>query len=226
MTDPGARHLARKSPSTLHLQIGQETIYLLLTCSLFAVLVMLAFIVDVLPASDRQTDLQDEPPPIIMLEEANGYSFPSGSALLSGAFEEKLRNEISVRVEQLAQAYGADIIEIVGHTDEVALGRADNSASNLDQDLLGYFSGSSRTVLVAQDNVGLGMARAVVVARVLKRAGLDKKFEIIPMSAGQLVLPGDHIADGTSSWSDAGRRRIEIRVRKRPSSEASELSPQ
>jgi len=222
-TAPGASLLTRKASSTLHLQIGQETIYLLLTVSLFAALIMLAFIVDTIPASDRKPDA---PPPIIMLEETKGYSFASGSAILSEPFEEKLRNDIAIRVEQLAQAYGADIIEIVGHTDEVTLRRADNSASNLDKDLLDYMSGSSQRDLIAQDNVGLGMARAVAVARILKRAGLDNKFEIIPMSAGQLVLPGDYISDGTETRSDAGRRRIEIRVRKRPPPQASEPSSQ
>ena len=77
--------------------MGQEVIYLLLTSSLFATIILLAFINSVSP-------------PIIRLDEADGYSFPSGSAVLSEAFATRLRDDVAERVRQYAQTFGADII--------------------------------------------------------------------------------------------------------------------
>ncbi|MEE9381439.1 MAG: hypothetical protein V3V03_08535 [Hyphomonadaceae bacterium] len=204
--------MARKTTSTLHLQVGQETIYLLLTGSLLAILLMLAYIVANTP---RWVERANEPPPIIRLEEANGYSFQSGSALITDSFKLRLETDVVERVRNYGRDYGADIIEIVGHTDETSMRQAHAGTSNLDDVLLGWLRDETETEPVAFDNVGLGMARAVAVAKALEDAGLGDEYEIIPLSAGQLVLPGDRVSRETDTNADAARRRIEIRVRRR-----------
>ncbi|APO72198.1 hypothetical protein IE4872_PD01677 (plasmid) [Rhizobium gallicum] len=74
--------------------------------------------------------------------------------------------------------------------------------------------------MLPADNAGLGLARALAVAIELKA---DKKLEgatILPMSAAQLVLPGDTLTRGQAGNVES-RRRIEIRIRRRNAS----LSP-
>ena len=65
------------------------------------------------------------------------------------------------------------------------------------------------------DNAGLGFARAVAVLRVLRTIPELKEYEILPYSAGQLILPNETLTSGLGIKDDAERRRIEIRVRRR-----------
>ena len=150
-------------------------------------------------------------PPIIPLDEAAGYSFPTGSAELSESFAGKLKSEIRQKILEHLRDYKADVVEVVGHTDERPL----NGASNLDNSLIGVFSGQvSAARLSAADNVGLGMARAAAVAQVLQSCIELEYIKVIPYSGGQVVERGDRLATGQNSGDRSERRRIEIRVRR------------
>ncbi|MDP9630316.1 UNVERIFIED_ORG: flagellar motor protein MotB [Ensifer adhaerens] len=157
-------------------------------------------------------------PPIINLSEAGGYFFRSGSAELTSEFEDKLKGSISDQIARNLEQYQVEIIEVIGHTDEQPISR---TVSNLDQSYIDVLGGRKPVAAVLPaDNAGLGLARAIAVANVLKA---DKKLEgatILPMSAAQLVLPGDTLTKGQAGNVES-RRRIEIRIRRRNAS----LSP-
>jgi flagellar motor protein MotB len=195
--------LAKANRSTLHLQMGQETIYLLLTMAVFVALILAAYI--------AKQPKPYEDPPIITLSEAQGFFFSTGSAELSNKFRQQLSGPISQRVRSIADKYDAHTVEVIGHTDEVPLGGA---KSDLDLTLIPWFLGKRTREPVASDNIGLGMARAVAVARALRDSGLSKGFIVIPLSAGAAVRTDDTITDGASPQADEKRRRIEIRVRR------------
>ena len=71
------------------------------------------------------------------------------------------------------------------------------------------------TLPSAVDNAGLGLARASAVIRVLRSIPELSNYEILPYSAGQLILPNETLTNGQSILEDDQRRRIEIRVRRR-----------
>lgn len=167
---------------------------------------------------NEQKQAQSKPhewPPIINLSEAGGYFFQSGSAALAGPFEEKLRGSISDQIAQSLKQYQVDIIEVIGHTDEQPISRA---TSNLDQSFIDVLAGKKPiSGVLPADNAGLGLARAIAVANVLKADGKLKGATILPMSAAQLVLPGDTLTTGQAGNVES-RRRIEIRIRRRNAS--------
>ncbi len=167
---------------------------------------------------NEQKQAQSKPhewPPIINLSEAGGYFFQSGSAELAGPFEEKLRGSISDQIAQSLEQYQVDIIEVIGHTDEQPISRV---ISNLDQSFIDVLAGKKPiSGVLPADNAGLGLARAIAVANVLKADGKLKGATILPMSAAQLVLPGDTLTTGQAGNVES-RRRIEIRVRRRNAS--------
>jgi flagellar motor protein MotB len=152
-------------------------------------------------------------PPIITLSGATtDYSFRKLSAELSDPFQQKLGMEIVPRLLEIITNYGVNVIEVIGHTDlqEIAQGRS----SNLDLLLRRMLTeGTAITELTPADNAGLGLARALSVARFLSADRRLSKVSVIPLSAGQLVDD-----DRMTNWSRAGDvpalRRIEIRVRR------------
>jgi flagellar motor protein MotB len=161
--------------------------------------------------AQSQTDGEHNWPPIIPLDEAAGYSFPTGSAELSESFAEKLKSEIRQKILDHLRDYKANVVEVVGHTDE----RPINGASNLDNVLIGVFSGEVPAArLSAADNVGLGMARAAAVSQVLQSCIELEGIKVIPYSGGQVIERGDQLATGQNSGDRSERRRIEIRVRR------------
>jgi flagellar motor protein MotB len=197
---------APRSRSTLHLQLGQEIIYLIMAIAVAAALYLAAQ-----RAADRRNEID---PPIILMREADGYYFPSGSALLSSQFKQKLRTEVIPRLEATGRAYHATVIEVIGHTDEVPLRLDRRHEANLDRSLLPFLENGTGEPLAA-DNVGLGMARAIAVAHVLRQSNLAQHFQIIPMSAGAFQRPDDTASlSGGTARADQERRRIEIRVRR------------
>ncbi|PAX06875.1 OmpA family protein [Sphingomonas lenta] len=193
----------------MYLQIGQETIYLLLTGGLFASLMLTLYVASLRGPTEQ--------PPIVTLSEADGYTFPTGSAEIGPAFARALRTAAAPRLRELSDRYEAPIIEVIGHTDEMPL--SGRMRGDLDAALIPWLSGARTREPVSSDNVGLGMARAVAVARALREAGLDDRYTIIPLSAGPLVKPGDVVTDGASAADERRRRRIELRLR-RPAAEA------
>jgi len=151
-------------------------------------------------------------PPIINLSEADGNYFRSGSAELEASFEAKLRGAVSDQIADALQRYQVDVIEVVGHTDEQPISRR---GSNLDQTVMEVLDGKrSIAGVVPADNAGLGLARAVSVANALKSDGKLKGATILPLSAAQLILPGDVVTTGQAGAEET-RRRIEIRIRRR-----------
>lgn len=171
---------------------------------------------DLLEMEQKQADAKPHQwPPIINLSEAGGYFFRSGSAELTPAFEEKLTGSIADQIAQNLEQYAVDIIEVIGHTDEQPISR---TVSNLDQSYIDVLKGEKPIAAVLPaDSAGLGLARAIAVANVLKG---DEKLvgaTILPMSAAQLVLPGDTLTKGQAGNVES-RRRIEIRIRRRNTS--------
>lgn len=108
--------------------------------------------------------------------------------------------------------YGADIVEVIGHTDEQPISRTN---SNLDKNAIAVLSATkSVTALEPADNAGLGLARAISVANVLRDNHELSGITVLPLSAAQLILPGDRLTSGQAGNVET-RRRIEIRIRRR-----------
>jgi outer membrane protein OmpA-like peptidoglycan-associated protein len=277
--------IARNSASTLHLQMGQEVMYLLLVTSLvanfiLATLALRASKADGVLNSTRnyteitrenrqlrasQAQLQDQvtnlkfrldsetserkkaeirasladarivqadarlkeaqagktrpaapqdQPPIINLREAEGFKFESGSSDISPEFLEKLRSNIVPRLAQLSERYGAQIVEVIGHTDGTSIRDTSRVKANLDDSLSHLLESANTTSFLPYDNAGLGISRAVSVARALRATGLSSNLDIQPLSAAYLISPKDRAEPAERRVSDAERRRIEIRLRR------------
>ena len=161
----------------------------------------------------KTKDKLSKGPPIINLPEADDYSFETGRAILSFEFSNKLRTEIKDKIIKNLIEYEADIIEVIGHTDEQAMRKT--RKSNLDQNTVKFIKGETDTPLKARDNAGLGLARAASVVKELKKLPELAKYTILPYSAGQLILPNENLSTGDSFRAEDERRRIEIRVRRR-----------
>lgn len=150
-------------------------------------------------------------PPIIRLREADGYVFPSATNRISAEFARRLRSEVVPLIERYAEDYDADVVEVIGHTDERPIG----GRSNLDDALRDYLNGDYRPLRPA-DNVGLAFARAAAVARRIAPLLEERGYLVLALSAGQTLLPGDGgIADGSDPGDNPARRTIEIRLRRR-----------
>ena len=150
-------------------------------------------------------------PPIIRLREADGYVFPSATNRISSEFAQRLRAEVVPLIERYAEEYDADVVEVIGHTDERPIG----GRSNLDEALGEYLTGDYRPLRPA-DNVGLAFARAAAVARRLAPLLEERGYLVLALSAGQTLLPGDGgLADGSDPGDNPARRTIEIRLRRR-----------
>ena len=161
-----------------------------------------------------QRPMPQDQPPIIPLREADGFSFDPGSAAISDSFLTKLKTEIVPRLTALSDRYSAQVVEVIGHTDGTSLRDTTRLKANLD-DFLGQFLDLTVTTeLLPYDNVGLGISRAVSVARALRAAGLAAKLDIQPLSAAYLISPKDRTEPAARRVSDASRRRIDIRIRR------------
>jgi len=166
---------------------------------------------------EKQGNGRHDWPPIINLSEAEKYSFKVGSAELTSTFAQKLETEITNQLAELLREYDADIIEIIGHTDEQPLV---GLSSNLDNALFSVMAKVSDVRdLKPADNAGLGLARAISVKNFLNSQQKLRGVTILPYSAAQLILPGDKLSSGQQG-DVASRRRIEIRVRARQETES------
>jgi flagellar motor protein MotB len=163
-------------------------------------------------------------PPIIRMSEADGYFFKSGSAELSSGFQETLITRTPREILNYIRKYDVDIIEVVGHTDERPVGA--RQFSNLDRDLLPVLKNEAGVVSLAPaDNAGLGLARAVAVVSVLRQSPLLAGYKLIPLSGAQLVNTDETLAISGSPGDIQQRRRIEIRLRKSSSNDATGSVP-
>lgn len=163
------------------------------------------------PTTEPEGRGEHDWPPIIRLGEADGYSFPTARNHVSDEFRRRLRHEVLPQIEQLAERYAADVIEVVGHTDE----RPIAGRSNLDRALVPYLGGAARPLRPA-DNVGLAFTRAAAVARELAPLCEKHGYLVVALSAGQTLIPGDlGRATGKDDGDNPSRRTIEIRLRRR-----------
>lgn len=195
--------------SNLHLQMGQETIYLLLAVTMFTTIILAAYLFAL------RAEVKPRDPPIIVLPEAEGYYFAAGSAALNADFAARLREQVIPRLREIGASYDATVIEVIGHTDEVPVHGGGRLGSNLDTALVPLLAGQPTPPPVASDNIGLGMARAVAVAAALRASGLVDRFTIVPLSAGPFLKPDDSVMTGGEPTADEARRRIEVRLRRR-----------
>jgi outer membrane protein OmpA-like peptidoglycan-associated protein len=208
--------ITRIPASTLHLQMGQEVMYLLLVTSLIANFVLATLVLrseDKLPQNQPPIIKADDQPPIITLREADGFSFPPGSAEVSPEFLAKLPDVVR-KLATLSERYGAQIVEVIGHTDGTSIRDTLRAKANLDDALGQYLNPASPPALFPYDNVGLGISRAVSVARALRTIGVPAKLDIQPLSAAYLIAPNDRTDPAARRLGDASRRRIEIRIRR------------
>jgi outer membrane protein OmpA-like peptidoglycan-associated protein len=158
-------------------------------------------------------NLPQDQPPIITLREADGFSFPPGSADVSPEFLAKLPDVVR-KLAALSERYGAQIVEVIGHTDGTSIRDTLRVKANLDDALGQYLNPASTNALFPFDNVGLGISRAVSVARALRTSGLPANLDIQPLSAAYLIAPNDRTDPADRRLGDASRRRIEIRIRR------------
>jgi len=143
-------------------------------------------------------------------ERGAGVLFRSGSAELTTAFRSTLSTSISDQIAENLAAYDVDIIEVIGHADEQPMSR---EGSNLDKTIADVLADRKPvTAIIPADNAGLGLARAV--ANILRADEKLKNATVIPLSAAQLVLPGDKLTTGQAGDVES-RRRIKIRIRRR-----------
>jgi hypothetical protein len=166
-------------------------------------------------AAERATtpDKGHKWPPIISLSEAGGYYFAVGSAELSEEFKVALTDKVVPKILQISAEYpDVNVIEVIGHTDEQIIKQR---FSNLDETLIESLKTGNVASLVAADNAGLGMSRAVaVVTRLLQDSRLQTRFpRILPMSGAQLIQVDEKLSQG-GGGDVRDRRRIEIRLRK------------
>lgn len=150
-------------------------------------------------------------PPFFSLSEAGGYYFESGKATLRPDFERKLRSSVVPALRKNIEDYGVDVVEVIGHTDEVPM----VGTSNLDTTLIRASANQLPTeALRSTDNAGLAIARAVAVVKILRADRRLRDVSILPLSGAQMIVPVDRVANGNATKSDQLRRRIEIRLRR------------
>ena len=161
-------------------------------------------------------------PPIIRLGEADGYYFELGKASLTDKFRSRLTTSVIPKLVDTMEEYGVDVIEVVGHTDEVRV--KEGLISNLDEQLIRTIRENADVAdLIASDNAGLGMARAVAVALILRSDPRLKRYRIIPLSGAQLIDERERLSTGTGATNVRERRRIEIRIRRQSWQKEDEL---
>ena len=127
-------------------------------------------------------------------------------------FKTQLSDKIAQQILSTLSKYEADLIEVIGHTDLQPMSRA--RESNLDTTAKNFFESDGEVRLFAKDNVGLGYARALSVARHLLGTPELQGYTILPYSAAQLITPYGTITTANDDFESSQLRRIEIRVRR------------
>ena len=143
--------------------------------------------------------LGDHWPPIISLD-GNEFRFQTGSAEITDKFFDYLSLDAATQIVALLKKYDADVVEIVGHTDEQVIEPNAEKSSNLDKTAIGKINGATDEVLIPVDNAGLGLARAIEVARVLRLQPELAGVKIVPLSAGSDDAEGRNLlSDGVGT---------------------------
>jgi len=159
---------------------------------------------------------EHQQPPLIVLDEAEGYSFGLGSATLNQDFKGGLNDVVIDKIEKFAQKYNCDIVEVYGYTDGKPFGGASTAKNSFDQSLHNcLINGCDMNLIEASSNLELGMKRAVSVVNFLRPQLItkDSTIKIIrPYSAGGFLDERGKIAPITEVSNNKLRRRIEIRL--------------
>lgn len=151
-------------------------------------------------------------PTIVIISETDGQSFEAGKAELAPTFKANLDTKIIPYLENVSTSYGVDTIEIIGHTDNIRLAGRISNFDVISPSLMSDF-----TSVIPSSNVELGMLRALAVGKILETrrsvGGLKAIRFIRCYSAGSFIPSG---SEATAEDYDPERRRIEIRLFKRP----------
>lgn len=171
------------------------------------------------PATAKNEERKEQPP-IIILSEAEGYTFKTGSAEISKDFQNSLKNEIIPKLEKLTLEYNCDIIEIIGHTDSQIVKRKESHYTGLDLNLGWYIQNheTSDGNLKIYSNSDLGLLRAWSVCNFLENEKtatrhLSNIKHCYAYSAAQAILPSGKLSFDINV-DDPQRRRVEIRIRR------------
>jgi hypothetical protein len=159
---------------------------------------------------------EHQQPPLIVLNEAHGYTFSSSSATLNQRFKVNLHNSVVKKIEEFAKKYKCDIVEVYGYTDGKPFSKNVMGGSSFDTSLHRCLvEGCDIDNIQASSNLELGMKRAVSVVNFLKPR-LVKKHSIIkiirPYSGGGFIDEVGRVALLDEVSNNRLRRRIEIRL--------------
>ncbi len=161
---------------------------------------------------------EHQQPPLIVLDEAHGYSFSSSSAILSDNFLLQLDRSVIKKIRDFSQKYKCDIVEVYGYTDgkpfPINIAKSTQSFDNSLHRCL-VDKGCNIDNIEASSNLELGMKRAVSVVEFLKPKLLNNKSYIKtlrPYSGGAFIDAKGEIAKIEDRAGDKYRRRIEIRL--------------
>ena len=158
---------------------------------------------------------EHQQPPLIVLNEASGYSFNSSSASLNSKFKSLLISSIVKKINRFAQEHKCDIVEIYGYTDAEPFGGSIRE-KKFDEKLHNcLIKGCNIDKIEASSNLELGMKRAIAVVGFLKPKLITNTSYIKtvrPYSAGQFIDERGEIASMDNRADNKFRRRIEIRL--------------
>ncbi|SFV61426.1 hypothetical protein MNB_SV-12-1767 [hydrothermal vent metagenome] len=158
---------------------------------------------------------EHQQPPLIILNEAQGYSFHSSSATLNQKFKAQLIASVVKKINKFAKEHKCDIVEVYGYTDAEPF-LTNSRGSRFDAELHHCLTdGCDIDQIQASSNLELGMKRAVSVVSFLKPRLVGKNSTIKtvrPYSAGQFIDEQGGIASIDNRVENKLRRRIEIRL--------------
>jgi flagellar motor protein MotB len=161
---------------------------------------------------------EHQQPPLIILDEAHGYSFSSSSALLNNIFSKQLEKTVIKEIKNFSKKYKCDTVEIYGYTDGQPFSvNTARSTQSFDKSLHKCLveQGCDIDAIQTSSNLELGMKRAVSVVEFLKPRLLNKQSyikTIRPYSGGAFIDSKGEIAKIDDTKGDKYRRRIEIRL--------------
>lgn len=159
---------------------------------------------------------EHQQPPLIVLDEAHGYSFSSSSATMNQEFTQQLESSVLAKILHFSKLYKCDIVEVYGYTDGQPFSKNSSSLQSFDKSLHQCLvQGCEMQNIQASSNLELGMKRAVSVVEFLKPKLLTNHsiIKIIrPYSGGEFIDEQGAISQLHDNQENGLRRRIEIRL--------------
>ncbi|CAA6821273.1 MAG: Unknown protein [uncultured Sulfurovum sp.] len=195
---------------------GQKQSSATMQSEIFIVLMIVMVLLFIITSFYISKLKEHQQPPLIVLDEAHGYSFGLGSATLNENFQVSLNSSVISKIEQFAKKYKCDIVEVYGYTDGKPFGGGHTIKQSFDKSLHNCLvKGCDMNAVEASSNLELGMKRAVSVVNFLtpKLVNKNSSIKIIrPYSAGGFVDDTGRIASIDEVSNNKLRRRIEIRL--------------